>query len=193
MLPYCQNIWVFLSWLHLQQERNVDGEIIVNINSCKCGLWSTLLTAQNRKRACNTVFWIPERKIMVTKALPSAAAFTEGYDQTNNFTSNSCILKMWRCKISTTLLSFTDNTSVFRTKSRTSIKSILSCKLVVWVRPLWNRQGSYGTWHSGYTAPAPAFLLRHYQLLMAPLWDVGCAILSEYHLLCTYIYVDDST
>lgn len=26
---------------------------------------------------------------MVTKALPSAAAFTEGYDQTNNFTSET--------------------------------------------------------------------------------------------------------
>lgn len=40
---------------------------------------------KTERQVYHVFFWIPERKIMIAKALPSVAAFTEGYDQANNY------------------------------------------------------------------------------------------------------------
>lgn len=41
---------------------------------------------KTERQVYNIFFWIPERKIMIAKALPSVASFTEGYDQVKNYT-----------------------------------------------------------------------------------------------------------
>lgn len=63
-------------------------------SSHDCIFWLQIVTSvvsevyfyqfKTERQEYNIFFWIPERNIIIAKALPSVAHFTEGYDQANN-------------------------------------------------------------------------------------------------------------
>ena len=154
---------------------------------------------KTERQVYNVFFWILERKIMIAKALPSVAPFTEVCDQANNYIWKMLITHVSKkCKDLKYahiyyMIEFSDSTSVFKSKSRTNIKPSLLCKLIARAWSLWNTQRSYGTWHRGVTAPAPALLSNPFTIIILSLALFSAigdhTILNECRVLHTYVCV----